>query len=183
MKKRVRCKAYKESMGYENIFRMLHEKEIRYVVAGGVATVLHGVVRLTMDLDLIVYLEMDNVLRFVQGMTELGYSPKAPVKAEEFADPAKRKSWIQEKGMKVFSFCDPKDPFKLVDVFVEEPIPFGQMEQEKIQVTVNETPIWIVSKRHLIQLKKIAGREQDVADIQALKRLEEMEDGTDTQSR
>jgi hypothetical protein len=38
-------------MLYEDIFRTLAEKKIDYVVVGGVALVLHGVVRLTGDLD------------------------------------------------------------------------------------------------------------------------------------
>jgi len=39
---------------YEDLFRKLEEEQVRYVVAGGVAMVLHGVIRFTADLDLIV---------------------------------------------------------------------------------------------------------------------------------
>jgi hypothetical protein len=42
---------------YEEIFRALNAKKVKYVVVGGVGLVLHGVVRLTADLDLIVRLE------------------------------------------------------------------------------------------------------------------------------
>jgi len=38
----------------EEVFRKLGDKKVKYAVAGGVALVLHGVVRLTADLDLIV---------------------------------------------------------------------------------------------------------------------------------
>jgi len=51
---------------YENVFRVLQKNNIRYAVAGGVALVLHGVVRFTADVDLIVDLEQENLRRFVR---------------------------------------------------------------------------------------------------------------------
>jgi len=44
-------------MIYEEILRALNARKVNYVVVGGVALVLHGVVRMTADLDLIVRLE------------------------------------------------------------------------------------------------------------------------------
>ncbi|NUO09217.1 MAG: hypothetical protein HUU08_11145 [Candidatus Brocadia sp.] len=41
-------------MFYESIFDKLNKSHIDYIVVGGVALVLHGVVRLTADLDLII---------------------------------------------------------------------------------------------------------------------------------
>jgi hypothetical protein len=43
-------------MYYEDVFKKLDEKGIRYLVVGGVALVLHGVIRLTADLDLLVFI-------------------------------------------------------------------------------------------------------------------------------
>lgn len=59
-------------MYYENIFKALEQRNIQYAVAGGVALVLHGVVRFTVDLDLIVDLERENLMRFILAMNELG---------------------------------------------------------------------------------------------------------------
>lgn len=39
-------------MYYEQIFKTLTDAGVDYLVVGGVALVLHGVVRLTIDLDL-----------------------------------------------------------------------------------------------------------------------------------
>jgi hypothetical protein len=52
-------------------------KRCQYAVAGGVALVLYGVVRLTADLDLIVDLDRENLKRFIQAMKELGYGPRS----------------------------------------------------------------------------------------------------------
>lgn len=55
-------------MFYEAIFEKLNESHVDYIVVGGVALVLHGVVRLTADLDLMVYLESNNLSNFVNIM-------------------------------------------------------------------------------------------------------------------
>jgi hypothetical protein len=40
-------------MHYEDLFRTIETHRVEYAVAGGVALVLHGVARLTVDLDLV----------------------------------------------------------------------------------------------------------------------------------
>ena len=165
-------------MYYENVFRVLQKSNIRYAVAGGVALVLHGVVRFTADVDLIVDLEQENLRRFVQAMTELGYRPRNPVKAEDFLDHAIREEWKREKGMEVFSFIDPAEPMTLIDVFIEEKIPFREVMQDLVRVTAKGISIPVVSLAHLKRLKKAAGRPQDIADIEAIEAMEKPERGT-----
>jgi nucleotidyltransferase AbiEii toxin of type IV toxin-antitoxin system len=163
-------------MYYENVFRSLQQNNIRYAVAGGVALVLHGVVRFTADLDLIVDLEQENLGRFVQAMTELGYRPRNPVNAEEFLDPVIRERWKRERSMEVFSFVDPSQPMTLVDVFIEAKIPFQEVMREIVQMEARGIMIPVVSLRHLKRLKKAAGRPQDLADIEAIEALESEEE-------
>ncbi len=159
-------------MYYENVFSSLQKNRIRYAVAGGVALVLHGVVRFTADLDLIVDLQPDNLRRFVHALTELGFLPRNPVKAELILDPAIRDGWKREKGMEVFSFVDPKQPMSLIDVFIEEKIPFQEVMQELVQMEAKGISIPVVSLRHLKRLKQAAGRPQDLADIEAIEAME-----------
>ena len=156
---------------YEDLFKALEEDKIEYVVVGGLALVLHGVVRLTADLDLVVALREDNIHKFSKMMTRLGYKPKAPVPPEQLGNAQKRKEWIEEKNMKVFSFFHQKEHFRLIDVFVTEPIPFQELNKEKKIVKVNNIHIPICSIKHLIELKEKTGRPQDLADIKALKKI------------
>ena len=160
-------------MYYENVFRSLQKNNIRYAVAGGVALVLHGVVRFTADLELIVDLEPENLRRFVQAVKELGYRPRNPVKAESLLDAAARNQWKQEKGMEVFSFVDPGQPMTLIDVFIEEKIPFVEVMKDLVRITAKGITIPVVSLPHLKKLKKAAGRPQDLADIEAIEALEQ----------
>jgi len=158
-------------MYYENVFRSLQKNNIRYAVAGGVALVLHGIVRFTADLDLIVDLEADNLKRFVQAITGLGYKPRNPVPAEDFINPDIRKAWKRDKSMEVFSFVDPAQQMTLIDVFIEEKIPFREVLQEIVPMAAKGITIPVVSLRHLKRLKQAAGRPQDIADIAAIEAL------------
>jgi hypothetical protein len=90
---------------FEPIFEALNAFDVRYVVVGGVATVLHGFARLTADVDLI--LEPAEALKAMNALTSLGLRPRAPVAAQSFADHATRRLW------------DPAQPLREVDVFVE----------------------------------------------------------------
>lgn len=162
-------------MFYEEVFRKLSDKEVKYAVAGGVALVLHGVVRLTADLDLIVELSTENLRKFITAIKELGYKPKPPVNAEDFIDPLNRTAWEKEKGMEVFSFYHPKMPMNLIDVFVNEPIGFNEIESEIVMFKARDIEIPVISKKHLKALKKKANRPQDIADIEALEEIAQME--------
>ena len=164
-------------MYYEEVFKKLGEKKIRYAVVGGIALVLHGVVRFTADLDLIVELSADNLAKFIGAMNELGYKPKLPVKAADFADPLTRARWIIEKGMKVFTFYHPERQIRQVDVFVREPLEFADIEKELVWIKARDVVIPVVSLTHLKMLKRIAGRLQDIADIEALEELEREDEG------
>lgn len=58
-------------MFYGEIFRGLADAHIRYAVTGGVALVLHDVVRLTVDLDLLIDLSEPNVRHFIEILDRL----------------------------------------------------------------------------------------------------------------
>ena len=59
---------------YEPLFQALNASGARYVVVGGVATVLHGYARLTADIDLIVDLESSAAETAMQTLAGLGLS-------------------------------------------------------------------------------------------------------------
>ena len=73
----------------ERVLSALNRENVRYLVAEGVAVVLHGYLRTTADLDLIVQLEPKNILGTLRALDSLGYRPRAPVAAEDFADESK----------------------------------------------------------------------------------------------
>jgi hypothetical protein len=61
-------------MLYEQLFKSLHTHHIRYLIVGAVAVNLHGIPRMTADLDVMMDLDEENVRRFIEMITGLGYN-------------------------------------------------------------------------------------------------------------
>ena len=61
------------------IFTALNEAGVDYVVVGGMAVVLHGYLRATADLDLVIGLSAENCTRAVNALTRAGFQPRLPV--------------------------------------------------------------------------------------------------------
>jgi len=162
---------------FEPIFAALENGAVRYVVVGGMATVLHGYARLTADIDLIVDLEPNEALKAIRTLTALGFVPRAPVNAEDYADANVRRVWFDDKGMRVLSFWDPSHPMREVDLFVENPIDFELLYERSELVALATTKVRIASIEDLIQLKRLANRPEDQRDIEALQAIRRNRDG------
>ncbi len=141
------------------------------MVAGGVAVNLYGLERATADIDIILKLDKDNILKFIEVAKKLGLKPKMPIKLEELVDSEKRKSWIADKGMIVFSLYDPEAPFFLLDVFVDIPFGFDEVYNQREKIKFESTTIPVVPIKELIRMKETSDRPQDKADIFYLKKI------------
>lgn len=141
------------------------------MVVGGVAVLLHGFLRATADLDIMVSFDDDNIKAFTDTFKNLGYKPRVPVSLDDFASANNREKWKKEKGMLVFSLYNSLKPQDIVDIFVDEPIPFDEAYDRRELIYAGETSISLISVADLIRLKKIAGRAQDLEDIRALNEL------------
>lgn len=154
------------------IIRNLNQAAVRYLVVGGLAVVAHGYVRFTADVDLLIGLESENVQNAMGVLKALEYTPRAPVPIEAFADPAKRRLWIREKAMTVFSLYSALYPDTEIDIFVEDPLGFDQAVKNAENFEIAEGVFApVCSLTDLIKLKAMAGRPQDLLDIQKLKLL------------
>jgi hypothetical protein len=158
------------------IFSALTGAQVRYLVVGGVAVVLHGYVRMTADLDLILDLEPKNVHAALRALSSLGYQPRAPVPISQFADPESRRSWAEEKNMEVFTLWSVSMPMTEVDLFITERLSFEQAYQRGVRVEVGGIALVVVCLEDLIALKKIAGRDKDLMDIKELEGLQQEKD-------
>ena len=159
------------------LFDALNRSNIRYVVVGGLATVLHGYARLTVDIDLAVDLTPDEAQKAISTLTKMGMVPQLPLNPFDFANAQTRQTWNREKNMQVFSMIDPRNPLRIVDLFVENPIPFEDLWSRSTTVQVDMVSIRIVSLVDLIHLKRLAGRPQDLTDIERLEQIKKQQEG------
>ena len=159
------------NLDYKKIFKGLNRAGIDYLVVGGLAVNFHGIPRMTYDLDLMLLLESDNILNMVAKLNKWGYRPRAPVDPRDLADPAKRESWIAEKGMKAFSFSSSSSPIGEIDLVIESPIPYEQLKSRAIFIPVDEVTIPVISLDDLVRVKKASGRQQDLRDMDYLEKI------------
>lgn len=154
---------------FEALAEALHAANVRYLVAGGLAVAAHGYLRFTKDVDLVVHLGRDNARRAVDVLAGLGYRPHVPVRAEDLSDPRERNRWIEGKGLVVLSFFSDLHRETPVDVFVAEPFDFDEeYEAALVKELRPGLPVRFVRRATLIEMKRRAGRQQDLADIEQL---------------
>jgi len=156
---------------FERIFVALQAAEVRYLLVGGVAVVLHGHLRFTADLDLVVQLKRDNILAAIDALERLGYRPRPPVPARALADDAQRSAWVRDKGLTVFSLWSPELAGTEVDLFVEEPFSFDEVYARAIRVDLGSAVATVVGLQDLIALKRAAARPKDLDDLRALEAI------------
>jgi hypothetical protein len=153
----------------EQIFGALQGAEVRYLLVGGMAVIAHGYVRTTKDIDLVIALEPDNLRRALQALTEIGYRPKVPVAATDFADPETRRRWVDEKGMLVFQLISERFRYEPLDIFVTEPFDFEAEYAKAVWKEVNaDVRVPVIGVTQLLAMKRAAARPQDFADIAEL---------------
>lgn len=157
---------------YLRIFAALDSAGVRYAVVGGVAVLLRGHARMTVDLDLVLDLEAENAAAALDVLTGLGLQPRLPVAAQDFADHATRTSWVQERNLLAFTLWDPSDATVEVDLLASPSVPFSQIEANLDVLTIEGVPVPVAAVGDLVQMKQSAGRTQDLADIEALSALD-----------
>ena len=156
---------------WEPLFRALNASGTRYVVVGGVATVLHGYARFTADVDLVPDLERAAAGRAVKAFAALGLRSRIPVNLEEFANRRLRESWVRDMGMRVFSLFNPDDPLLAVDVFADHPIDFEDLYGRAEVCDLGDVPVRIASIPDLIHLERLADRPHDWEDVAKLEEI------------
>jgi predicted nucleotidyltransferase len=154
---------------FDQIARALNEAQVPFIVVGGLAVNAHGYGRTTFDVDLVMRLAPDTVQHAFAALAAIDYHPAVPITAEQFGDAQLRETLRAEKGMLVLKFWSDQHRETPLDVFVTEPFAF---EEEYLAAMIHESapgiPVRIVRYDTLLQMKREAGRGQDLADISEL---------------
>ncbi|MDW7693929.1 nucleotidyl transferase AbiEii/AbiGii toxin family protein [Flammeovirgaceae bacterium SG7u.111] len=161
-------------MQYKAIFQSLQTHGVKYVVTGGVAVNIYGIQRMTVDLDLVVDLNAENLKQFRKVVDQIGLQTSLPIRLEAFADNSFRRIMIHQKNMIAYSFFNTGPKLFVVDVIIDMPIPFDEIWKQRETRHVEGIDIEIISIEHLIALKKESDREVDQSDIAALSKLKNL---------
>lgn len=134
---------------------------------------LHGVDRLTADIDLVIDLAPDQAAIAIDVLLGLGFRPHAQVDAREFANPVTRQRWREDSSMVVMSFWDPENRRPTVDLFTGYPMDFELLFRDAVVMPLASATIRVASLDHLVAMKRAAGRDKDLDDAARLCELKE----------
>ncbi|HOP29683.1 MAG TPA: nucleotidyl transferase AbiEii/AbiGii toxin family protein [Spirochaetota bacterium] len=159
----------------KDILIALAKNKIKFVLCGGVAVVLHGVERLTMDIDVAVSMDEENLYSLITVMKSLGMSPRVPVPPETLLSPEKRKIMHEEKNALVYTFIDIQNPYRQVDIFLGRDDLYNNLIEDASIIKLDGYSIPVISIVKLIEMKRevIPPREKDITDIRELLKIME----------
>lgn len=133
----------------------LNREGANYLVIGGVACILHGHVRATTDLDILVERKRPNIVKVLEALTRFGY---------RFA-----REWTPEEILKQPITVIGDDP--AVDIFlVAWSVKYEGAAARSTTVKVEGVSIPLIGIEDLIATKR-TGRPIDTADIEALEEI------------
>ena len=131
----------------------LVEAGVDFVVCGGIACVMHGISRVTNDLDICVRMDEQNLGRLVEAVQRFGLQPRIPEPIEALLDPQKRREWVEEKNAKVFTLVSLNTVLQ-IDVMLEYPVAYTELAREATVLRAGDLTFRISSKEHLIAAKQ-----------------------------
>jgi hypothetical protein len=144
---------------------------VRYAIVGGVAVNLHGIPRMTYDIDIVVPMDEATLRSCHQAMLSLGLACRLPLRLEALADPALREEYETDRNLRAVTFTDPNDPLREVDVIVAPSRDPDGVAARATVVSAGGFTVRVAGIDDLIAMKRLAGRKQDEADIEHLSRI------------
>lgn len=168
-----------ELRSVEAILAALSTARVEYLIVGGVAVNAHGYERLTRDLDLVIGLAPDNIIRGLHALVGIGYHLAIPVSPEQFADATTRETWRREKDMVVLKLCSDLHRRTPVDIFIYEPFDFPhEFACASWHAVTDDLKAPVVRYETLIAMKRAAARPQDQADIADLEIIQKLRENS-----
>ncbi len=152
---------------------------VEFVLVGGMAVQLHGYLRMTYDIDLVLAMNDENLARFIQVAKRFGLTPVIPVPIDSLKNSSLIDQWHREKGMLAFALREPGVGGSVVDVLVRPDVSYEALAAQAVQGQMFSRSVKIASIDHLLEMKRKANRPKDQLDIVALDKIKRGEDPND----
>jgi hypothetical protein len=137
----------------QGVFSSFHDHNVRYVIIGGIAAILHGVPRATFDLDILIEATPDNAQRMLDALLDAGLGTASLTTAEA----------VLAHEITIF-----RDKVR-IDVQTSTPgLDFAQAWARREKMNYAGQVFYVVSRNDLIASKRAAGRDRDLEDIRLL---------------
>lgn len=147
------------------IVRCLNDANIDYGLVGGLAVAVHGYVRATRDIDILI--RHYDLAEARNALLPIGYDLDAGIFKFDQGT---------ETETQLFRVSRADGPtLTTLDLMLVTPI-LEQVWNAREIVKAYDTEIKVVSKAALIKMKELAGRYQDLADVESLRKIADTDD-------
>lgn len=163
-------------MKIAELLQALTDEQVHYVLVGGLAVQLHGFLRSTFDIDLVLAMNDENLGRFIDVARRHGLTPGIPVPIESLRDAGQIERWHREKGMLAFSLREPQAGGAVVDVIVRPEVSFDRLIANAVAGDLFGRQVPIACIDDLLVMKRAANRPKDRLDIEGLEKIRRGED-------
>lgn len=137
--------------------------KIRYAIVGGYALALHGLVRNTVDIDIVLKLRLKDFEKAEDALKSLGLSSRLPITAKDVI--SMRDEYIKKRNLIAWSFVDYVNPMRQVDILINT-----DMDDISVKnISVGSRKIRVASLQDLLKMKTLSARPQDLIDIENIK--------------
>lgn len=143
---------------FRELLQVFAELEVRYLVVGGYAAIHYSQPRYTKDLDLWIEPTMENARKIARAFLKFGL-PMEGFTIDDMAD----------TGFQFFVGCPPCAFDFLTSI---KGLDFQSAWENRVESDEGGIPVWYVSKADLITAKKAVARDQDLKDIEEIRRAE-----------
>jgi hypothetical protein len=137
--------------------------KVPYAVVGGYALALHGLVRATVDVDLVLNLKQTDFVVAERVLQSLGLQSRLPISAEDVIK--MRLEYIKNRNLIAWSFVDYTNPSRCVDILIN----MGLKEIQVQRISVAGRKIPVATLKSLLKMKQKSGRPQDLIDVANIK--------------
>lgn len=144
---------------FRDLLAALNGAAAEYLVVGAHALAVHGHPRASKDLDVWVRPTPQNAERVYRALAAFG-APLHELKVEDLS----AAGTIFQIGV---------EPVRVDIITAVDGVDFESAWPDRVRADYDDQPVSVISREHLIQNKKAAGRPQDLADVDALERLDE----------
>lgn len=153
------------------ILGALSRHDVAFVVIGGLAVAHHGYVRATKDVDIVAEPTHDNLGRLRRALLELEARPIeiGDFRAEELPVPFTRESLLRRGNWALLTKDGRLDLLLHLHGKLETPEDYAALENRADRSRLPFGTVLFASYDDLIDFKNIAGRDQDLTDIRALR--------------
>jgi hypothetical protein len=144
---------------YKDLLSAFHVHGVKYLIVGGYAVIFHAQPRYTKDLDFFIQADSDNALATYAALAEFG-APLQDIRPEEFA----------EQGSFFRFGVDPGG----FDILPDIPgVDFEAAWERRVEGVIDPESgltAFFISAEDLMTAKLAAGRLQDLADVEAIRK-------------